>query len=91
MDNLSSHTSKKTKAEMSRLGFRWIYNIPYKPEYNPIEFTFSKVKAKFKALRLQKLTGLIQDGHIAMVIKAVKSLRKGDIVNSVNHVNKLLK
>ena len=57
MDNLSAHTSKKTKAEMSRLGFRWIYNISYSPQYNPIELTFSKIKAKFKALRLKKLTG----------------------------------
>ena len=36
MDNLGAHTSKKSKAEMQRLGFRWIFNVPYSPEYNPI-------------------------------------------------------
>ena len=32
MDNLGAHTSKKSKKEMSRLGFRWIFNVPYSPE-----------------------------------------------------------
>ena len=32
MDNLSVHISKKSKTEMRRLGFRFIYNIPYEPE-----------------------------------------------------------
>ena len=36
MDNLGAHTSKKSKSEMKRLGFRWIFNVPYSPEYNPI-------------------------------------------------------
>ena len=58
MDNLRVHTSKKSKAEMSRLGFKWIYNVPYYPETNPIELTFSKVKQSFKVLRAQKLVGL---------------------------------
>ena len=44
MDNLSAHRSEKSKAEMARLGFRCIFNVPYSPEYNPIEFVFSKVK-----------------------------------------------
>ena len=90
MDNLRVHTSKKSKAEMSRLGFKWIYNVPYYPETNPIELTFSKVKQSVKVLRAQKLVGLIQDSHEALVAKAVKTLRKQDIVNSINHVNKLL-
>ena len=59
MDNLSTHTSKKAKAEMSRLGFKAIYNVPYQPYLNPIEFSFSKFKAKFKSLRAMKLVGVI--------------------------------
>ena len=42
---------------MRELGFRYIYNAAYSPEYNPIELVFSKVKQKFKALRARKLTG----------------------------------
>ena len=51
MDNLSVHTSNKSKDTMRQLGYRWIFNVPYAPDYNPIEFTFSKVKQKFRCLR----------------------------------------
>ena len=44
---------------MRELGYRWIYARSYSPEYNPIELVFSKIKSKFKALRAQKLCGLI--------------------------------
>ena len=63
MDNLSSLTSPKTATTMRELGYRWIFNCTYSPEYNPIEFTFSKVKREFKRLRAKKMTGLIQDDH----------------------------
>ena len=59
MDNLSAHTSERSKETMRQLGFRWVYNVPYSPEYNPIEFVFSMVKRNFRALRAKKLTGLI--------------------------------
>ena len=90
MDNLSAHKSKKSINEMKRLGFRHIFNVTYSPQYNPIEFTFSKIKASFKALRAQKLTGLRQDSHEALIRKAVETIRKQDVVNCVNHVKKLL-
>ena len=86
MDNLSTHTSQKSKDAMKTLGFKYIYNVPYEPDYNPIEFVFSKIKQKFKCLRSQKFAGIINDGHEALIQKAVKSVRKQDIVNCVSHV-----
>ena len=76
LDNLSAHRSEKSKAEAARLGFRFIFNVPYSPEYNPIEFVFSKVKNTFRRLRARKIAGLIQDGHRAMIRQAVQSVRK---------------
>ena len=67
MDNLAAHKSEKSKTEMAMLGFRCIFNVPYSPEYNPIEFVFSKVKQKFRTLRARKLAGVIQDGHRSMI------------------------
>ena len=64
--------------------------MSYSPEYNPIELVFSKIKQRFKTLRAQKLTGLIQDDHQSLVAKAIKSIRKQDIRNSIDHVDKLL-
>ena len=67
MDNLAAHKSEKSKTEMALLGFRCIFNVPYSPEYNPIEFVFSKVKQKFRSLRARKLAGIIQNGHRSMI------------------------
>lgn len=44
MDQLSVHTSNKSKNRMRELGFRWVYNVSYSPQWNPIELTFSKFK-----------------------------------------------
>ena len=41
MDNLSAHTSERSKEAMRQAGFRFIYNVPYSPDYNAIEFVFS--------------------------------------------------
>ena len=51
MDNLSVHSSEKSKKFMRELGIRYIFNLTYAPDYNPIEFVFSKIKQKFKSLR----------------------------------------
>ena len=76
MDNLTTHTSKKSKETMRKLNIKPAYNLSYSPDLNPIESTFSKVKQKFKILRVQKLTGQIQDSYETIINKAVKSLRK---------------
>ena len=87
MDNLSAHTAERSKQSMRDHGFRYIYNVPYSPDYNPIEFVFSMVKRNFKSLRARKLTGLIQDSHASMVAQAVQMVKKKDIVSCVNHVS----
>ena len=72
MDNLSAHTSERSKEGMREAGFRWIFNVPYECQYNVIELTFSQIKRSFKALRARKMMGLIQDSHVAMIEQAVK-------------------
>ena len=67
MDNLSVHTSERSKEVMRDHGFRFIYNVAYQPDYNPIESVFSMVKRNFRALRAKKMVGLIQDSHKSMV------------------------
>ena len=91
MDNLSAHTSERSKTAMREHGFRYIYNVPYSPEYNPIEFVFAEIKSNFRALRAKKFMGLTQDAHQALIVQAVKAITKKNIVSCVNHVNELLK
>ena len=64
---------------MRELEFRWIFNVAYSPEYNPIELTFSMLKKNFKALRAQKLLGLRQESHEALVALAVSHLKNNSI------------
>ena len=76
MDNLSAHKGDKSKVEMAKHGFRCIFNVPYSPEYNPIEFVFSKVKQKFRCLRAQMMTGVLQSSFEAIIDRAIRSLKK---------------
>ena len=48
LDNLKAHKSEESLNEMRRLGFRYVFNVCYAPEYNPIELVFSKLKQRFK-------------------------------------------
>ena len=76
---------------MKRLGFRFIFNVPYSPQYNPIELVFSQFKAKFKALRARKLMGLTNESHQDLVKRAVNGLKKKHIVKCIEHTDKLLR
>ena len=87
MDNLSAHTCERAKAGMREHGFRWIYNVPYSPEYNPIELVFSQVKKNFKALRAKKFVGLTQASHEALVTQSVSQLKKVNIVKCISAIN----
>ena len=91
MDNLSCHTTLESKKKMKELGFRFIYNVAYQCEWNPIEYTFSKVKHRFRCLRAQVITGALHCSYEGIIDRAFKSLKKGDIVNSIDHVKRLLK
>ena len=41
MDNLGAHTCDASIEEMKKLKIRWIFNVRYSPQYNPIELVFS--------------------------------------------------
>ena len=59
MDRLSVHKCKTSKKEMTRLNIKWILNVPYSPEFNPIESVFSRVKFLFCNTRLNSLVNRI--------------------------------
>ena len=61
MDNLTIHKMNIVKYVYERLDIMPILNIPYCPEFHPIdlnESVFSQVKRVFKAERLKKLANL---------------------------------
>jgi len=54
MDNLRSHTSKEAHQVLAEFGAKPLFLPPYTPEYNPIEFCWGIMKARFRQLPLVK-------------------------------------
>ena len=86
MDNLNVHINDTSTKKMKALGMRYVWNMSYSPEYNPIELSFSKVKSEFKKLRRRKLIGLTDESHESLIRRAVRSIKKQEIVNCIRHV-----
>lgn len=55
MDNASFHKNRVVSAATTELKITVIWNVPYSPEYNPIEGCFSIVKNHFKGERLNAM------------------------------------
>jgi transposase len=55
LDNLRVHHGKLVKEAISELKIPFIFNLPYRPEYNPIENVFSLVKNSFKRKKLNNI------------------------------------
>ena len=76
MDNVSFHKKYKD----NRYNF-----IPcYSPEYNPIEYIFSKIKNSFRKLNF------LNTNIEKSISESINNINKDDIINCFSHVNKLL-
>lgn len=53
MDNLSSHKRREVRPLIESVGCEWGYLPPYRPDLNPIEMAFSKLKALMRARQEQ--------------------------------------
>ena len=49
MDNLGCHKSPKVREAIEAAGARLLFLPPYSPDFNPIEFAFSKLKSLLRA------------------------------------------
>lgn len=57
LDNLAVHKTQAARQLAGELDIELIYNVPYAPQFNPIELVFAELKRSFLKLRLMKLTG----------------------------------
>ena len=88
VDNASYHTSRATRAELKRLRFRVIYNKPYNPAYNPIEYTFASIKNEFRKMRLKSLRAGDNTPPEVLVRRAVNTCTQKSVRNTIIHVLK---
>ena len=90
MDNLHAHKSEPVMECMRQLKINYIYNVPYSPDYNPIEAIFSKVKQIYKKRRLNKLANKSKFDSKVEIEFAFSQVRIQDIVNCVGRSTLLL-
>ena len=58
MDNLSSHKVAEVAQTLARFGAWPLYLPPYRPDWNPIEMAFSKIKAQLRRANARTLDAL---------------------------------
>lgn len=71
MDNVRIHHSKIVKEYINTTNHQIIYNVPYCPEFNPIEMIFSKFKLIINKKINETPTKLQKN-----IISSFKKLRK---------------
>ena len=89
-DNLSVHHSKRVLGRLDDLGIKYIFNLPFSPQYNGVEGCFSKIKQSFKVQRLQKMARGIKPNIQSLIHKAVNTLTMKDIRNFIEYSDKKL-
>ena len=58
LDNLATHKNKEAEAALRAHGCWLLFLPPYSPDLNPVEMTFSKLKAHLRRIGARTFTGL---------------------------------
>lgn len=90
-DNLSVHLCANTMKACRYLNIKMIFNLPYSPDYNPIEMVFSQVKKIFKSERLQKLANQQPFDSTAAADDAFYAIPVANIDSCIRHSDELLR
>lgn len=80
MDNLPAHKSPRVTLAVERAGCRLVYLPPYSPDLNPIENTWSKVKA-----HLRKAAARTFETTVEAVGDALRLITDTDCENYFEH------
>lgn len=80
MDNARIHHAKLVKTYMLTTNSEILYNVPYCPEYNPIEMIFSKVKRIIKKRNNSDIVSLNRN-----INSSFKKITSQDLVNCYKH------
>jgi hypothetical protein len=85
VDNLSVHKTKETKKAYDKLNITPVYNVPYSPEFNGIEFYWGLVKNHYKKLLLYHLMHDLPIDTVDFIVSAMKRVNKEKTTNSARH------
>lgn len=86
LDNACIHHSKIVSSYATNNNIKFLFNVPYSPQYNPIELMFSKLK---KNVRDKTNNNNLKNLKIN-IIKSLKTITKNNLINFFKHAfNKL--
>jgi transposase len=76
MDNASFHRSKLVTAHLQAEGIQAIYNIPYSPQYNPIERVWALVKNYYKRRKLEIVGSGVKLDHERIIRECLDRVKE---------------
>jgi hypothetical protein len=82
LDNVSFHQS--FARDLSK-EVNFLFIPPYSPQYNPVEYCFSKIKGCFRTLMASSTHSSLED----KIEQAIQRLTPSDIVNTFQHVSNI--
>lgn len=85
MDNASIHKSKDYMKKLEKF-YNILYNAPYTPQLNPIEFSFSKIKHNVRKLRSKTKENLVRN-----ILHSCELVTEKDAAEFIIHSIKFLK
>ena len=72
LDNCRVHHSKKASKFLEDNKVEAIFNVPYGPEYNPIERVWARFKAEFKKIKMAQII----EGHSPDYDKLIRKIMR---------------
>jgi len=84
MDNASIHKSKAYMKKVERF-YTILYNAPYTPQFNPIEFAFSKIKQI-----VRKQQPRTEQDLVLKILNACRAVTEQDAAKYILHSLKFL-
>ena len=85
LDNCKIHKARVTTEVVERLHINMLWNVPYRPDLNGIEFVWAIAKRRFRQLQLQRMMGTLARTFEECVDQAMADLTIEQIRNCCRH------
>ena len=88
LDNLSVHRSNKIKELMKDLDIKYVWGIPYSPDYQPIESVFSMVKNNYRKESIYHIINNIPINFRKLIRSSFENIERIKVQNCINRSRK---
>ena len=89
-DNLNVHRSKQVTKLMADPDIPVVWNAPYSPQFNAVEYMIGVIKQNYKKNKLNKILNGTNETERELLAKAVKKVTPSMVESTVNHAVALL-